>query len=119
MNFFVFYKGSFAVIVLAMMGKMAITSSYGTVYVFSAEQFPTVIRNVGIGASSTFARVGGILAPFVNITVCKLYNILKFLSELKKKTVINLCSLAYKHATFTPNFINVNVFGLCRLRRFR
>lgn len=85
MNFFVFYKGSFAVIVLAMMGKMAITSSYGTVYVFSAEQFPTVIRNVGIGASSTFARVGGILAPFVNITVCKLYIYIKISKSIEKK----------------------------------
>lgn len=109
MNFFVFYKGSFAVIVLAMMGKMAITSSYGTVYVFSAEQFPTVIRNVGIGASSTFARVGGILAPFVNITVCKLYNILNFLSELKKK-LINLCSLAYKHTTFKHPISSTSTF---------
>ena len=55
-------------------GKLAITASYGTVYVFSAEQFPTVIRNVGIGAASTFARVGGIGAPYVNIMVCKYYS---------------------------------------------
>lgn len=56
-------------ITLAMIGKLAITSSYGTVYIFSAEQFPTVIRNVAIGASSTFARFGGILAPYINILV--------------------------------------------------
>uniref|UniRef100_A0A069DW20 Putative synaptic vesicle transporter svop n=1 Tax=Panstrongylus megistus TaxID=65343 RepID=A0A069DW20_9HEMI len=54
-------------IVLAMGGKLAISSSYGTVYVLTAEQFPTVIRNVGLGAASTFARVGGILAPYANI----------------------------------------------------
>ncbi|XP_068085491.1 organic cation transporter protein isoform X2 [Anabrus simplex] len=54
-------------ITLAMIGKLAITSSYGTIYVFSAEQFPTVIRNVGLGASSTCARVGGILAPYANL----------------------------------------------------
>jgi len=47
-----------------MIGKMAITSSYGTVYIFSAEQFPTVVRNIGIGAASTSARIGGILAPY-------------------------------------------------------
>ncbi|XP_039278061.1 LOW QUALITY PROTEIN: organic cation transporter protein [Nilaparvata lugens] len=51
----------------AMIGKFAITASYGTVYIFTAEQFPTVIRNVGMGAGSTFARFGGILAPYVNI----------------------------------------------------
>lgn len=49
-----------------MLGKLAITSSYGAVYVFTAEQFPTVIRNVGLGACSTFARVGGVIAPYIN-----------------------------------------------------
>ncbi|XP_066583217.1 organic cation transporter protein isoform X2 [Prorops nasuta] len=50
-------------VTLAMIGKLAITSSYGAIYVFTAEQFPTVIRNVGLGASSTFARIGGVMAP--------------------------------------------------------
>lgn len=53
-------------IVLAMLGKFFITGSYGAVYIFSAEQFPTVIRNIGIGAGSTFARVGGIFASFTS-----------------------------------------------------
>ena len=56
-------------IVLAMIGKLAITSSYGTVYVFSTEQFPTVIRNAGLGACSMSARIGGILAPYINLLV--------------------------------------------------
>ncbi|XP_012259249.2 organic cation transporter protein-like [Athalia rosae] len=54
------------VVTFAMVGKMAITSSYGAVYVFAAEQFPTSIRNVGLGACSTSARFGGILAPYIN-----------------------------------------------------
>lgn len=54
-------------VTLAMVGKMAITSSYGTVYIFSAEQFPTVIRNVALGAASTAARVGSIMAPYINL----------------------------------------------------
>jgi len=54
-------------VTLAMLGKLAITSSYGAIYVFSTEQFPTVIRNVGLGAASTFARFGGILAPYFNL----------------------------------------------------
>ncbi|XP_055696243.1 organic cation transporter protein-like [Lutzomyia longipalpis] len=55
------------IILLAMLGKLAITASYGTIYIFSTEQFPTVIRNVGIGAASMFARFGGILAPYFNL----------------------------------------------------
>merc|ERR1712218_91623 len=50
-------------VTLSMLGKLAITSSYGTVYIFSAELFPTVVRNVGMGATSMSGRVGGILCP--------------------------------------------------------
>ena len=72
-----------------MLGKLAITSSYGTVcifliffsdlltgttksqffkvYIFSAELFPTVVRNVGMGTSSLCARIGGIICPYINM----------------------------------------------------
>ncbi|KAG5876061.1 hypothetical protein JTB14_016803 [Gonioctena quinquepunctata] len=54
-------------VTLAMLGKLAITASYASVYIFSSEQFPTVIRNAGIGAGSTCARIGSIVAPYMNI----------------------------------------------------
>lgn len=53
--------------VLAMMAKLAITSSYGTVYMYSSELFPTPVRNGGIGASSMIGHTGGVLAPYVKL----------------------------------------------------
>lgn len=50
---------------LAMIGKFCITASFGIIYVFSAEIYPTVVRNVGVGSSSTCARIGSMVAPFV------------------------------------------------------
>nr|CAD7456245.1 unnamed protein product [Timema tahoe] len=52
-------------ITLIMIGKLSVTASFNVVYIMSAEQFPTVLRNVGIGSSSTCARIGGIVAPYV------------------------------------------------------
>lgn len=67
--FFVTTDMQWLVVLLAMIGKSAITASFLAVYIFSAEQYPTVIRNVGVGACSTVARIGGIIAPYVLYSV--------------------------------------------------
>ena len=50
---------------LAMIGKFCISASFAIIYVFSAELFPTVVRNVGVGSGSFWARVGGVVAPYI------------------------------------------------------
>ncbi|XDV34892.1 hypothetical protein PO909_004988 [Leuciscus waleckii] len=52
---------------LAMVGKFGITASFAIIYIYSAELFPTVLRQTGIGVSSMFARMGGVLAPLINL----------------------------------------------------
>uniref|UniRef100_A0A3Q1HL12 Major facilitator superfamily (MFS) profile domain-containing protein n=1 Tax=Anabas testudineus TaxID=64144 RepID=A0A3Q1HL12_ANATE len=52
---------------LAMLGKFGITASFAVIYVYTAEIFPTVLRQTGIGMSSMFARMGGVLAPIINM----------------------------------------------------
>ncbi|KAL7388461.1 hypothetical protein ABVT39_014357 [Epinephelus coioides] len=51
--------------VLAMIGKFGITASLSIIYVYSAEVFPTIIRQNGIGIGSMCARIGGVLAPML------------------------------------------------------
>ena len=37
------------IVTLAMLGKFAISGAYAVIYLFSTEQFPTVIKNSGLG----------------------------------------------------------------------
>ncbi|XP_043470096.1 organic cation transporter protein-like [Leptopilina heterotoma] len=57
---------SWLAITFYMIAKLAITASYGCIYIFTTEQFPTVVRNVGLGVCSTFAKLGGVFAPQIN-----------------------------------------------------
>ncbi|NXU08450.1 S22AD protein, partial [Pardalotus punctatus] len=54
-----------AITVLAIMGKFTATASFSTSYVYTAELFPTILRQTGVGLCSTVARVAGILAPLI------------------------------------------------------
>nr|XP_056713109.1 solute carrier family 22 member 13-like [Euleptes europaea] len=55
------------VTVLAVTGKAALAASFSTTYVFSAEVFPTVLRQTCLGLCSISARIGGILAPLAGL----------------------------------------------------
>ena len=46
-------------------GRFAITGSFSMVFVYAVEIFPTVVRNFGLGSSSTCARIGSIIAPYI------------------------------------------------------
>lgn len=56
---------NWAAIILTLFGKSCITFSFGVVYLYSAELFPTEIRTTGIGCCSTVGRLGAIVAPWV------------------------------------------------------
>ncbi|XP_077862444.1 organic cation transporter protein-like, partial [Saccoglossus kowalevskii] len=53
----------------AMIGKFFIAGSFAIVYVFSAELYPTTVRNAGMGLASTWARVGSMVSPYVMLLI--------------------------------------------------
>lgn len=52
-------------VVLAALGIFGMSIAFPTVYLYSAELFPTVVRNVGVGTSSMCARFGSMVAPYI------------------------------------------------------
>ncbi|XP_035382548.1 solute carrier family 22 member 13b isoform X1 [Electrophorus electricus] len=55
------------VTVIAVIGKFSLAASFSIVYVYTAELYPTVVRQNGIGLNSMCARVAGILAPLIGL----------------------------------------------------
>nr|XP_025148857.1 solute carrier family 22 member 4 isoform X2 [Bubalus bubalis] len=55
---------NFLSIGLAMLGKFGITSAFAMLYVFTAELYPTLVRNMAVGVASMASRVGSIIAPY-------------------------------------------------------
>ncbi|KAK5858885.1 hypothetical protein PBY51_002995 [Eleginops maclovinus] len=51
-------------ITLEMMGKCAVTTAFAIVYAYTAELYPTVLRNTALGACSMASRIGSIIAPY-------------------------------------------------------
>ncbi|KAL2713751.1 organic cation transporter protein-like isoform X1 [Vespula squamosa] len=56
---------STAQLCLASIGIAGTAISFPTIYLYSSEIFPTVVRNNGIGVGSVCARLGSIIAPYI------------------------------------------------------
>ena len=50
---------------LSLIGKFGASAGFAIVYIYTAELFPTPVRNSAVGLCSTFARIGGMLSPVV------------------------------------------------------
>uniref|UniRef100_A0A1A8GUZ2 Solute carrier family 22 (Organic cation/carnitine transporter), member 5 n=1 Tax=Nothobranchius korthausae TaxID=1143690 RepID=A0A1A8GUZ2_9TELE len=55
----------YVALALEMSGKFGFTMAFTIVYIYTAEIYPTVLRNVGMGMCSSAARIGSITAPYV------------------------------------------------------
>ncbi|CAJ1082091.1 solute carrier family 22 member 13-like [Xyrichtys novacula] len=64
-----------AITVIVVLGKFASTACFTIIFVYTAELYPTTLRQNGVGVNSTFARVGGILAPLIRLTAIYHYSL--------------------------------------------
>ena len=60
-----FVEAEWAVITLTLAGKFGASASFSIVYLYTAELYPTSIRNTAVGTASMVARIGGIAAPLL------------------------------------------------------
>jgi MFS-type transporter involved in bile tolerance (Atg22 family) len=73
---------------LYLFGKFAITGAFDTTYVFTAEIFPTKLRNSMLGMCSMVGRIGSMLAPQTPLLV-RLF----LIKTSNYRTVANTCFL--------------------------
>lgn len=60
-------QGSTLATSIVMVGKFMIAGSFAVIYNYSAELFPTVVRNSAMGLGSMSARLSGALTPLITL----------------------------------------------------
>jgi OCT family organic cation transporter-like MFS transporter 4/5 len=55
------------VVAVAILGKFFVTISFGIIYLYTSELFPTELRATGVGTSCFVSRIGGMAAGWVGL----------------------------------------------------
>ncbi|XP_074657475.1 organic cation transporter protein-like [Tubulanus polymorphus] len=61
------------IVTVTMVGMFFEASAFALAFLYGQEIYPTSTRNSGMGLSSVWARIGGMLAPFAGYMVTKIY----------------------------------------------
>ena len=57
-------------VALSTVRKFGITAAYCSVYVYTVEFFPTLVRTSGVGVATFIGQIGGLVAPHIALLVC-------------------------------------------------
>nr|XP_006811513.1 PREDICTED: organic cation transporter protein-like [Saccoglossus kowalevskii] len=90
------------VTILALFGKFCISGSFGVIYIFAAEIFPTPARAAGLGFTGSFGTLGGIAAPFVMLLANYVWGPLPFLIFGVSSVIAGLLVLLLPETTGVP-----------------
>ena len=52
---------------LSLLGKFMASASFSIVYLYTAELFPTAVRNQAVGTCSLVARIGGVISLLLDL----------------------------------------------------
>ncbi|KAJ8382707.1 hypothetical protein SKAU_G00034850 [Synaphobranchus kaupii] len=55
----------FGFTVLLFLIRALVSMNFTVVYIYTAEVYPTAVRSIGLGVSTSFSRIGGMIAPFI------------------------------------------------------
>lgn len=48
-----------------MIGKMCVSATFGNVFLYTTELFPTGVRSCVLGTTNIGARIGGMISPYI------------------------------------------------------
>ncbi|XP_064597394.1 organic cation transporter protein-like [Liolophura sinensis] len=65
--------------VLALVGRFGMAGAFSVMFLYTSELYPTVLRNVGLGSCVFWTRIGGLLAPQINLLGAETYKPLPFI----------------------------------------
>jgi len=54
-----------SLLILSLVGRFGISTAFNILYLYSAEMFPTTVRNSAMGMSSMTSRFGSVAAPYI------------------------------------------------------
>ena len=57
----------------ALIGKMFVTAAFNVTYVYTAELYPTEVRQVAFGTCSTMGRIGAMASTFIGVQLVRYF----------------------------------------------